>query len=1065
MTGAATLALLMAAAAEWSWGYALETGAVDLATKLFWAKVQYLGIVTLPLAWLAFALQYTRQDRWLTRRNIALLSIVPALTLLLVWTNQAHRLVWQQAKVIETNLFLALDLTYGPWFWVCWSFSFLALLFGTLLLILALIQSPHLYRHQAGALLVASLAPWAGNFLYVSGLNPLDPLDLTPFAFTVSGLAMGWALFRFHLLDIAPVARKTIVENMRAGVIALDAQDRIVDINPVGEDIAGIPASQAIGQPIARLLSAQSELLEKYRHVSSAQEEIILGEGQAQRHYELNISPLLDWRKRPSGRLIALYDVTQRNQAKIRLRRTYDVLVRRNYQLAQIAAAGNTFKLNMALEPLLQEIVKAGRLVLGFDTVVLNLIDQANRQVQVRAHIGLDDEGRQILENTVYNLTVFTNLMQDKFRHGHCYLVTLKEINEQHLPERIHSMNCNAPDDIAPEERWSSDTALLIPLETRQNQLIGIISVDCPQSGRRPTPEEMQILEIFANQAASAIENAQLYEQAQRYSQTLEQQVEIRTAELRRSKESLTRRSQEAETLRRFVEMVNSSLDGAAVLAAMLPETSRILQVDASSILLVDRPAGELVFKASTNLPLNNEAAEEIRMPLDQGIAGRVVKLGETQIIDDVERDPDYYRPVADAAQMRIASMLAAPMICEGEATGVIEVITTEPRHFTPDEARLLEGIAQSTLTALNNSQLYQDLLDSENKYRALFENATDFIWTIDREGRFSNVNRAAERATGFAKSDVIGLPFTHFIPPEQQETARQAFDEIYATGRSSITFSTKIQTPDERELDLEVSAAPLREADKIIGVQGIARDVTRRLQMEQELIRSEKLSAVGRLAAGAAHEVNNPLAIISSTIQLMMYRWAADNPDRQLMGQVEEEIQRISRILKGLMDFAHPNTGPAALQDLNDIVKNFIPLLKYDLEKHNIALDLQLASTLPPVMAPEDEMKQALFNLASNARDAMPAGGQLTIATAANKHKVYLQVSDTGVGLSPEVKKRLFEPFFSAKGVAGNGLGLAMVHGIITNCGGSIKAANNADAGCTFTITLPVAGGGRVSG
>jgi signal transduction histidine kinase len=142
----------------------------------------------------------------------------------------------------------------------------------------------------------------------------------------------------------------------------------------------------------------------------------------------------------------------------------------------------------------------------------------------------------------------------------------------------------------------------------------------------------------------------------------------------------------------------------------------------------------------------------------------------------------------------------------------------------------------------------------------------------------------------------------------------------------------------------------------------------------------------------------------------------------------------------------------------LNTLVANFAPLIKGKLEKHNISLKLQSPSTLPPIIAPEDGLKQVLFNLTSNAIEAMPNGGRLSISVAANSHDVTLQISDTGIGLSPEAEKRLFEPFFSTKGVAGNGLGLAMVHGIITECNGAIKAANNAGDGCTFAITLPVA-------
>ena len=1031
MVGAATLALLMAAVAEWSWGYALEIGAVDLATKLFWAKVQYLGIVTLPVAWLAFSLHYTHRRKWLTRRNGALISIIPLLTLLLVWTNQAHHLIWQQTEVVETSLFLALNLTYGPWFWVHWAFSFLMLLLGTLLLIQSLIQSPHLYHRQTIALLLASLTPWVGNFLYLSGLNPLAPLDLTPFAFTISGLALFWAIFRFHLLDITPVARKVVVENMQAGVIVLDAQNRIVDINPAGETIINTPASQAIGQPVTRLLKGQSELPEKYRNVLNTQEEIVMGETGAQRHYELNISPLFDWRKRPTGRLVTLYDITERKQVEEELR-----IKRQQAETLQTAtqALSTTLDLTQVLELILAELQK----VVPYDSI----------SVQQLTGNTLEIIGGRGFPNLDKIIGLHFNLTADDNPNGR--VIETKE------PLILHNPGESYPNFHLNRQLAATIVSWLgVPL-LFGDEPIGMIAIDKQTPGLY-NQEHARLAMSFAAQAAIAIRNAQLYEQVQRYNQTLEQQVEIRTAELHRSNESLTRRTLEAEALHRFARLVNSNLDASDVVTTLVNEAAHILQVDACSVMLADQTTGELVFKASTDLFLDNKTGR-LRMKLTQGIAGRVIRLGKTQIIDDVERDPDYYQAVADSTQIKIASMLAAPMIYKDETLGVVEAICTRPRHFTPDEARILEGIAQSTLTALNNAQLYQHLLDSETKYRALFENATDFIWTVDREGRFSNVNQVAELTTGFAKADVIGQPFTRFVLPEQQEAVRQAFDKIYATGQPLIAYPVKIQTSDGSQLDLELSATPLYQKEQIIGLQGIARDITRRLQMERELIRSEKLAAVGQLAAGAAHEVNNPLAIISSTIQLMMYKWDADNPDRQLMRQVEEEIQRISRILKGLMDFARPNTGPATPQYLNTLVTNFVPLIKGKLEKHNIGLQLHLPSPLPPVMAPADGLKQVLFNLTSNAIDAMPQGGQLSISVAANNYDVTLQISDTGAGLSPEAEKRLFEPFFSTKGVTGNGLGLAMVHGIITDCGGTIKAANNAGAGCAFTITLPIA-------
>jgi PAS domain S-box-containing protein len=316
-TSAATpFALLMLVIAEWSLGYALEVASPDLASKIFWGKVEYIGIVILPLAWLAFALQFSNEARWLTRRNLALLTIVPLITLLLIWTNEAHGLMWRYTALDATGPFLALDVSYGAWFWIHSAFSYLLLLLGTILLVRILINFPYLYQRQAGWLLAGAIAPWLGNGLYISGLAPVANLDLTPFAFTFSGLTFGWNLFHFRLLDVVPVARRAVVESMSDGVIVLDSQNRIVDFNPAAQRIIAHDPATAIGKTITQELATWSEFLVRYRHLTEGQAEVVYGTGEARRYFDIRISPLYDWRKRLRGRLIVLRDITERKQTE-----------------------------------------------------------------------------------------------------------------------------------------------------------------------------------------------------------------------------------------------------------------------------------------------------------------------------------------------------------------------------------------------------------------------------------------------------------------------------------------------------------------------------------------------------------------------------------------------------------------------------------------------------------------------------------------------------------------------------------------------------------------------------
>ena len=314
--GATPLLVLVLAVVEWSLGNVLELGSAELEAKLFWANLEYLGIVTVPVMWLTFALQYTGRDKHLTYRNLALLAVVPLITLLLVWTNNLHGLMRYNIRLDRSGPFSVVAKTYGMWFWVNAAYSYGLLLLGTVILLQVLFRPPRLYRGQAAALLVGALAPWLGNALYISGLSPIPRLDVTPCAFAISGLAIAWGLLRFRLLDIAPMARGAVIEGMGDGTILLDGENRVLDVNPAAQRIIGCTPLEAIGQPATRVLSGQPDLLEGYHQATEKQTEITLGKGEAQRYYSLRISPLA----RRHGHLVVLREITEQKRAEAALR-------------------------------------------------------------------------------------------------------------------------------------------------------------------------------------------------------------------------------------------------------------------------------------------------------------------------------------------------------------------------------------------------------------------------------------------------------------------------------------------------------------------------------------------------------------------------------------------------------------------------------------------------------------------------------------------------------------------------------------------------------------------------
>jgi len=227
-SGAIALAVLAFACAEWSLGYALEIAGADLPTKIFWGKSQYIGIITVPLSWVVFAYFHSTASAGVTRRNLALLSIVPCITLILAFTTEYHGLIWKDVRIHTVGTFSALDITHGFWFWIYWGYSNILLLVGTIFILRSFNRTKGLFLRQKTLLLIAVLTPWAGNVIYVSGLSPIPNLDITPFAFTISVVVFAWGIFSFKLVNLffAPVGRDLVVEKMPDGMIVLDAQGK-----------------------------------------------------------------------------------------------------------------------------------------------------------------------------------------------------------------------------------------------------------------------------------------------------------------------------------------------------------------------------------------------------------------------------------------------------------------------------------------------------------------------------------------------------------------------------------------------------------------------------------------------------------------------------------------------------------------------------------------------------------------------------------------------------------------------------------------------------------------------
>ncbi|HEX2171053.1 MAG TPA: histidine kinase N-terminal 7TM domain-containing protein, partial [Dehalococcoidia bacterium] len=312
--GAVPFAVLMIAVTIWATAYAFELAGPDLAGKVLAAKVVYLGVVTVPVAWLAFSLEYTGREYWLTSRRLMILAAIPIVTLVLVWTNEFHGLIWSAVRLDTTRPFALLSVERGWWFWIFAIYTYLLLSFSTILIVADLIRFGFIYRGQALALLVGTFAPWISNALYLARLTPVPNLDLTPFAFTVSGLAIVWGLYRYKLLDIVPIANDLVVRDLPEGVVVLNARDQVIAANPAATSVVG-ESGRVIGRPVDLIFAGQPGLQAAIQK-DEGRHELVLRSGGSERFFDVQVSPLHDPRGRLAGRIILLRDLTSRREAE-----------------------------------------------------------------------------------------------------------------------------------------------------------------------------------------------------------------------------------------------------------------------------------------------------------------------------------------------------------------------------------------------------------------------------------------------------------------------------------------------------------------------------------------------------------------------------------------------------------------------------------------------------------------------------------------------------------------------------------------------------------------------------
>jgi PAS domain S-box-containing protein len=316
--------------ALWAWSYALDVASDTLSGKYWAALFGFPAVAFLAVVWLAMALQYTGRGAWLTRQRLVLLLIIPAITSVVNATGGAHHLFRYNLRLAASGPFTTLLNDVGPWWWVFVGYTYALFLAVLFVLGRSLREAAPTRSRQTGLIMLGVILPLVTDMLFQAGITPFPGYDMAATMLFPAGALIGWALFRYRLFDIVPIARSTIIESMDDLVLVLDGHDRLLDLNAAAHQLLGPQTEEALGQSVDAILRPWPILLALYHGERSAGREVRLGDGAHERIYDVSVTPVYDREHRRAAQVLLLHDITPRvraEEARAQVEREREVLI------------------------------------------------------------------------------------------------------------------------------------------------------------------------------------------------------------------------------------------------------------------------------------------------------------------------------------------------------------------------------------------------------------------------------------------------------------------------------------------------------------------------------------------------------------------------------------------------------------------------------------------------------------------------------------------------------------------------------------------------------------------
>ena len=528
------------------------------------------------------------------------------------------------------------------------------------------------------------------------------------------------------------------------------------------------------------------------------------------------------------------------------------------------------------------------------------------------------------------------------------------------------------------------------------------------------------------------------------------------------SEQRISRRNAQLFALIDVAEAITQMSEVKSLLERILNAVLRVMNLSSGCVHILNADNESLELIVEENLTKRVSRMIE-RYELGEGVIGQTAVLAETLLVSDTTFDRRLARPVVNE---KIGSLATVPLVGRGGVVrGVLTLLNHAPRQFTEHEKSMLTGIGKQAGVALERANLLNEVTDARAEWEETFDAMTDGVSIHAPSGKIKRANISLAQMFDTSAENLVGIRCCELYHNSKKP-------------RSDCTIMRTVteQTPQKVELNDRLHGRVLRvitdpiinENGRVRGVVCTTRDVTDEKLIERRLIQQERISAIGEITAGIAHEVGTPLNIISANVEFLT-RANKDLQKNEEIAAIREQTSNITQLVNQLLDFSRDRPPEFTPVNINDLIEKTIGLLNHQLHGSDIKIRLNLAPYLPTVDGDASQIQQVLFNLITNARQALEtgAGGEKTLRIVTDtaflptetyrRPHIVITISDNGRGIPEDALPNVFNPFFTANKEGGTGLGLAISHRIVQRHLGLLTLENNRPDGATATVRLPL--------